>query len=98
MNYAVKQKLMKKCLIKIHPHHPVMQDISNQLMAPLISVSTEVTSSSTLADNARLERQPSATISNSRIGVSTSGHNPVVDTSADNVTEKRKPLGKEVLP
>ena len=63
-----------------------------------IDVSTEVTSSSTLADNARLEHQPSATISNSCIGVSIGGHNPVVDTSAENVTEKRKPLGKEVLP
>ena len=58
--------------------------------------STEL--SCTLADNARLEHQQSATISNSCIDVSTSGHNPVVDSSAGNVTEKRKPLGKEVLP
>ena len=27
----------------------------------------------------------------------TSGHNPVVDGSAETVTEKRKPLGKEVF-
>ena len=63
-----------------------------------VDVPTEVTSGGTLADNARLEHQPSATISNSCIDVSTSGHNPVVDGSAENVTEKRKPLGKEVFP
>ena len=70
-----------------------------------IDVSTEAASSGnstefncTLADNARLEHQPSATISNSCIDVSASGYNPVVDSSAGNVTEKRKPLGKEVLP
>ena len=60
-----------------------------------IDVPTEVTSGGTLADNARLEHP---TISNSCIDVSTSGHNPVVDGSAENVTEKRKPLGKEVFP
>ena len=70
-----------------------------------IDVTTEAASSGnstelscTLADNARLEHQPLATISNSCVDVSTSGHNPVVDSSAGNVTEKRKPLGKEVLP
>ena len=51
-----------------------------------IDVPTELTSSSTLADNARLEHQPSATIS--CIDVSTSGHNPVVDSSAENVRKR----------
>ena len=46
------------------------------------------TSSGTLADNARLEHQPLATISNSCIDVSTSGHNPVVDSSAENVRKR----------
>ena len=57
-----------------------------------IDVSTEVASSGILADNATLVHQPSTTINNSCIDVSTSGHNPVVDSSAGNVTEKRKPL------
>jgi len=61
-----------------------------------IDVSTKVTSSGnstelscTLTNNARLEYQPSAAISNSCIDVSTSDHNPVVDSSAGNVIEKR---------
>ena len=70
-----------------------------------IDVSTEVASSDnstelscTLPDNVRLEHEPSVTISNSCIDVATSDHNPVVDSRAGNVTEKRKPLGKKVLP
>lgn len=70
-----------------------------------IDVSTEVASSGNsteqlsciLSDNARLEHQPSATNSNSCIDVSTSDHNPIVDSSPENVTEKRKPLSKEVF-
>ena len=53
-----------------------------------VDVPTEVTSGGTLADNARLEHQPLATISYSCIDVSTSDHNPVVDSSAENVRNR----------
>ena len=47
-------------------------DVGHQQSADgFIDVPTEVTSGGTLADNARLEHQPSATISNSCIDVST---------------------------
>ena len=87
--------------------HTSFSDAGHQQYAnDSIDVSTETAScgnstdfNDTLSDNdnARLQHQPSATITNSCIDVSTSSHNPVVESSAGNVTEKRKPLGKEVL-
>ena len=87
--------------------HTSSSDAGHQQSAnDSIDVCTEVASSGnstelngTLSDNdnARLQHQPSTTITNSCIDVSTSGHNTVVDSSAGNVIKKRKPLGKEDL-